>query len=337
VIPTVRTTRAHLAILLLGVTSLAGAACTPTAGPLGTPSSPNSTSEAPFVVPSIDATPGTPAPSVAMSPGTSDAATPSTLPPTAVPTSAPSTAETTIVRAYFFLGSLTGSGGLVPVLREVPQTQAVATAAMRALLVGPSPQEMAAKPAISTTIPHGTQILGLKIGGGVATVNLSREFLSDLAPPTVEQRLAQVVYTLTQFQTVTSVHFQIEGSDSYSFGYFALGSDPGRASFTAQLPAIFVDRPALGAAAGNPVTVSGTANVFEATFRVQLLGATHGLLVDRQVMASCGTGCWGDFSATIPYQVSQAQWGTLRVFDPSAKDGSQQNVTEYPVWLVPAG
>jgi germination protein M len=342
---TVRATRTPLAILVLVILALAGSACTSGAGPLGTPSTPAPTADASVPIPSIDATPGSPAPSSGLAspqPSGADGTAPATVPPstpTPVPSATPVATGTSVVRAYFFLGSLTGSGGLVPVLREVPRTEAVATAAMRALLAGPSPAEMAAKPAVSTTIPHGTQILGLKVGGGVATVNLSREFLSDLVRPTVEQRLAQVVYTLTQFETVSSVHFLIEGSDSYSFGYFALGSDPGRVNFTGLdvLPAIFVDLPAWGAAAGNPVTVNGIANAFEATFRVQLLSATRGLLVDRPVMASCGTGCWGDFSATIPYQVTEAQWGTLRVFDPSAKDGSQQDVIEYPVWLTPAG
>lgn len=54
-------------------------------------------------------------------------------------------------------------------------------------------------------------------------------------------------------------------------------------------------------------------------------------------MATAGTGTWGTFSASLPYTVAKGQWGTLRVFDTSMKDGSAQHVTEYPVWLVPAG
>ena len=54
--------------------------------------------------------------------------------------------ETMIVRAYFFLGGEPGSAGLVPVLREVPQTPAVATAAMNALLAGPTATESGERP-----------------------------------------------------------------------------------------------------------------------------------------------------------------------------------------------
>ena len=58
-------------------------------------------------------------------------------------------------------------------------------------------------------------------------------------------------------------------------------------------------------------------------------------LTDERVMASCGTGCWGTFDVTIRYAVGKAGWGTLRVFEPSAQDGSPENTTESPVWLTP--
>jgi hypothetical protein len=51
--------------------------------------------------------------------------------------------------------------------------------------------------------------------------------------------------------------------------------------------------------------------------------------------ATCGTGCWGTFMANLPYAVSSAQWGTLRVFSASAKDGTPENERVYPIWLKP--
>ena len=53
-------------------------------------------------------------------------------------------------------------------------------------------------------------------------------------------------------------------------------------------------------------------------------------------MATCGTGCRGTFDVTLRYTVSKGQWGTLRVYDPSAKDGSPEDIRDYPVWLTPA-
>jgi hypothetical protein len=152
-------------------------------------------------------------------------------------------------------------------------------------------------------------------------------------------RLAQVVYTLTQFPTIDRVRFELEGKPVRTFSSegIVLDGPVNRADYRDMLPPIFVDRPAWGASLGNPGRVSGLANVFEATFRVQLLDAKGGLLADKQVMATCGTGCWGRFETDLDYDVSKGQYGTLRVFNLSAKDGSPENVSEYSVWLTPAG
>ena len=44
----------------------------------------------------------------------------------------------------------------------------------------------------------------------------------------------------------------------------------------------------------------------------------------------------GTFDVTLRYDVDKAQWGTLRVYYGSAKDGSPQGIRDYPVWLTPA-
>ena len=192
---------------------------------------------------------------------------------------------------------------------------------------------------ITTAIPDGTQLLGVSIKNGVATVNLSTEYDSGGGTASMQYRLAQVVYTLTQFSSVKSVLFQIDGQTVTVFGSegIALDGPMGRANYYDQLPSIFVDRPAFGAAIGNPAKVSGNANVFEATFRVAILDAAGKTLVDQQVMATCGTGCRGTFDATLTYTVTKGQCGTLHVYDLSAKDGTPENVRDYQVWLTPAG
>jgi germination protein M len=334
------------AVSLLVIVALV-AACSPAVGPLGTPATPEPTADQSVPVPSDDATPDLSSPSPlepssrpsasAESPGASVTPAPTATPrPTAAP------AGSTIVRAYFVLGSFTDNAGLAPVLREVPQTKAVATAAVRALLEGPVPAEMAVSPAMYTAIPDDTTLLGVTIGDEIATVDLSKEFESGGGSESMLQRLAQVVYTLTQFPTVDGVLFELDGVPTTVFGGEGVTFPPEgrpivRKDFRDELPAIFVDRPAWGASLGNPGVVSGIANVFEATFRVELRDGAGRTLVGRQVTASCGTGCWGDFKTTLSYTVAKAQWGTLRVFDLSAKDGAIENLTEYRVWLTPGG
>lgn len=334
-----RPARAPFAIALLAAVGLVAGACTPTSGPLGTPATPPPSAEPSVEAPSSDATPDTASPSPV--PGETPTGSPGeSLEPSATPgaTATPAASGTTIVRAYFIFGSLTGNEGLVPVLREVPQTRAVATAAMSALLEGPNDAEMAGSPAMSTTIPEGTKLLGLSIRDGVATVNLSREFESGGGSASIFGRLAQVTYTLTQFSTVDSVLFQLDGKpvSLFSGEGVILDHAVGRTDYHDQLPAIFVDRPAWGAAIGNPARVAGLANVFEAQFRVRLLDGTGTVIADQPVMASCGTGCWGTYQVDLDYTVTSAQYGTLRVFDLSAKDGAEVDVTEYRVWLTPA-
>ncbi len=255
------------------------------------------------------------------------------------PTESPATspAGTMLVRAYFVLGGDPGSVGLVPVLREVPKTAQVATAAMDALLTGPTADESAER-TITSAVPAGTRLLGISIKNGLATVDLSTEFDSGGGSASMHDRLAQVVYTLTQFSTVKSVVFQIEGQTVTVFGSEGISLDGpvGRADYKDQLPAIFVDRPASGAALGNPGRVSGNADVFEATFRVTILDAAGKSLVDQQVTATCGTGCRGTFDVTLAYTVAKGQYGTLRVYNPSAKDGTPEDVRDYRVWLTPA-
>ncbi|MDO8846897.1 MAG: GerMN domain-containing protein [Coriobacteriia bacterium] len=95
--------------------------------------------------------------------------------------------------------------------RTLPYTQAVATAAMNALLAGPTAQEQATWPAISSAIPAGTTLNGVTVAGGVAKVDLSSEFESGGGTFSVTARLAQVVYTLEQFPTVDAVEFYLDG------------------------------------------------------------------------------------------------------------------------------
>ncbi len=312
------------------------AACGPSAGMFGT-IPPAQASSDPSVVQSPDVTPPSsagpsPSPSVAPSvvasgPSTAGSATPSTPGSTAAPTPTVAPAGSTVVRAYFNLPS-----GLVPVLRSVPETKGVARAAMNALLAGPDASDGST---VTTAVPSGVSLLGISISGATATVDLSSTFASGGSAASQISRVAQVVYTLTQFGNVTGVRFEVGGAAlPVPDGTGTIHTDAvGRADYRERLPAIFVDRPAWRAAIGNPARVTGVTDVFEATFRVRLIDGAGRTLVDEKVMATCGSGCWGTFDVTLQYTVPAAQWGTLRVYNLSAKDGTPEGVRNEPVWL----
>lgn len=224
---------------------------------------------------------------------------------------------------------------LVPVYRGAPETEGVGAAAVMALLEGPTSGESEGIPSISTAIPEGTRLLGIVIEDGVATVDLSGEFDDGGGTASMAARLAQVVFTLTRFPTVDAVEFHLDGEpvEVFSSEGIILDGPQAREDYYEQIPPIFVDSPAWGEIVESPVTVTGISNVFEATFQIMLTDDDGEPLYEDFVTASCGTGCWGDFSVEIPYEIDRDQFGALIVWEFSAKDGSRQNIREYPIQL----
>ncbi len=217
--------------------------------------------------------------------------------------------------------------------RSVPWTKAVASAAMRALLSGPSAGERAI--GLTTTIPSRTGLLGVEIEHGTATVDLSRRFASGGGSLSMMARLAQVTFTLTQFSTVQRVRFELDGVAVHVFGGegILLDHPVTRATYESLSPAILIERPGRAWAVRSPLRVSGTANVFEAQFSLELTDAAGRVLARRRVHASAGTGTRGSFDVRIAFSVRSAQAGTLIAFDNSPKDGSRIDVVEVPLRL----
>lgn len=104
-------------------------------------------------------------------------------------------------------------------------------------------------------------------------------------------------------------------------------------SFSPDQGGILVSGPAGGATVSSPITVGGRANVFEANVSLRLLDQDGKELATTFATASCGTGCWGDFTATLVYMVDHEQRGTIEVFQASADDGSALDMVRIPVTL----
>jgi hypothetical protein len=225
------------------------------------------------------------------------------------------------------------SGKLFVTQRTEPYGPAVGTAALHAVLSGPTAGEQAA--GLRSAIPAGTTLLSLKIAHGTATVDFSSAFESAATASTMSARLAQVIYTITQFPTVTRVQFQIDDQSRTVIGGVPVQSPQTRAMFGSYLPAITVTSPVIGDQVSSPVTVSGTADVFEAVVSVRILDAAGNEIARTFTNATCGTGCRGGYSVAVAYSVSHVEPGILQVFEVSAKDGSPANVQSIPVTLVP--
>jgi hypothetical protein len=259
-----------------------------------------------------------PAPSGSSSPSSSSPGSPSPT-PTRVVTPVPTASVRTIGLQVWFVRS----GKLFLTQRDVPATPAVGRAAVTQLLAGPSDVERRA--GVTSSVPSGTALLGLEIHDGIAFVDLDTAFRGngDITPIQV----GQVVWTIGQFSTVDQVVIKVNGAEIYE-------TPQTTDEYERFLPAISVQSPDIGETVSSPVTVSGSANVFEATVSLRILDENGHEIARGFTNATCGTGCRGTYSKSLSYHVDHEQTGTVEVFESSAKDGSPTNVVSIPVTLT---
>jgi germination protein M len=211
-----------------------------------------------------------------------------------VPSEAP-----TLVALYFLQ-----DGKVWPEQRGLVTGPAIATNTVHQLFEGTEGE-------LTSAIPAGTRLRSLSVEGGVASI--------DLEPAVTDRKaLAQLTYTLTQFDSVKRVSFN--------------GDPPvGRAAFEAETPAILVESPLAGDEVESGFEATGTANTFEATFQYELRDADDKILKKDFVTATSGSGTRGTFRFTVPYEASGP--GRLVVFEISAEDGSRTNERSIPLSL----
>lgn len=244
--------------------------------------------------------------------GGGDESSQTTAPATTATTSTESTTtgQSQLDLTVYFLRN----GRVSPVRVRLPRTEAVANAALDALLDGP--------PAgYDTAIPDGTDADVTTVDRGTAEI--------DIIDPLDGAGNAQLAYTLTSIPGVTGI--QYDGLVNPDTG--AQTDRPlTRADFERFVPPILVESPLPHDEVAPAVRVRGTASVFEATLVVELRQA--GKLVDKQtVTASEGAPGRGTFTATLRGVASGP--AALVAYSPSAEDGSQQHRVDVPVEVRP--
>jgi hypothetical protein len=217
---------------------------------------------------------------------------------------------------------------------EIPATLTTGRAALEQLIAGipnGAPEDT------FTVVPPDTEVLGLTIEKGTARVDLSRDFEDTGMGTTADGlQIPQVVYTLTQFPTVKRVEFLIEGEEVEIIGGHGIeiSGRHTRKDFESLLPPIVVFSPYPGQELGTPFTMSGVANVFEATVSYRIRDDS-GKVVDKGfTTATCGTGCYGTFSQVI--DVDAEGQVVLEVFESSAEDGRPLHMQRIPLTVQPS-
>lgn len=100
-------------------------------------------------------------------------------------------------------------------------------------------------------------------------------------------------------------------------------------------PVLVVESPSPQARVTSPITISGNADVYEATVTIIILDVSGKELVHTFTTATCGSGCRGTFDAQVPFEVSAEQPGTVRLQEDNAAGGSPIVVVDIPVTLAP--
>ena len=104
------------------------------------------------------------------------------------------------------------NGYLVPVMREIPLQDGIARATLGMMVSSPHNDMEAARLGLRTVMPEGTDI-DLDISGGAARVNLTGP-ISKLPDAAAESNMVSaIVQTLTEFDTVETVRFLINGRE----------------------------------------------------------------------------------------------------------------------------
>ncbi len=206
-------------------------------------------------------------------------------------------------------------------------------AAVEALLAGPTSAETAA--GMVTLIPAGTELLSVMISGREVRVDLTGVFGSGGGSMSVLGRLAQMVFTLTQFEGIDTVRFSLDGEPITQITGEGVGVDGvTRATFTDMAPLVLLEHPYHDETVAQPIRIAGRSNTFEATVYYEVLGVDGVKLIEGYVMATAGTGEWGTFDARLA-DLPPGTKGPLqvRVFDRSAENGEPVSVSEVRINL----
>lgn len=234
-----------------------------------------------------------------------------------------------------------------------PTDRRVAAAALELLLAGPDDDTLDGGGV--TAIPPGVTVISADLGDdGTVRVELSGEVLGDEVDPDLADRLttpaagrndpaadrarrlalAQIVFTLTQFETISRVDLVVDG-DLVAITDFLgnpIDGAAGRDAFEEVTPLILIEHPLPLETVPAVFTVSGSANTFEASLFLRLTTDDGETLLDQPVQATSGSGTRGTFAADPTFPDGTAPGAiTLLGYERSARDGSEVNLFEVPL------
>ncbi len=187
-------------------------------------------------------------------------------------------------------------------------------------------------------LPPDTSVLGIDVVDGLATIDFSREVLNANVGAAGEALgIQSIVNTLTELPEIEQVMFLVEGDlDERAqdwWGHIGLADvQPFERDLSMVWePAIWVNEPQPGIEVNSPLTVQGSARVYEATVNLRLIDRDGEVLVDTFTTATAGGPARGEFEAVLEFPAPSTGEGHIEVFWISPKDGSEQDKVNIPV------
>ncbi len=102
-------------------------------------------------------------------------------------------------------------GTLIPVTRDIPEEEGIAKAAIRSMIDNDENRESLMTLGLYPVLPKGTEILGINIKDGMAVVDFNNNLLNYKTELEERSIVAGIVYSLSEFKTITKVKILING------------------------------------------------------------------------------------------------------------------------------
>lgn len=226
--------------------------------------------------------------------------------PSSSPSSSPSPSGGVAVTVGVYYGGT--FGGRTMLYREFHRTTSdPLTGALQAMLGG------SADPDYASLWPHGTTLRSVSRAGNTVTVTLSAAPLVATPGPGLygASSVQEVVYTVTAADaTIRAVTVVYPGGQATSVV---------RAPTINVLASVWLLAPTDGSTVSSPVTLSGTASVFEATVSWEVDQTDGTVVAHGSAMAPIGAPGRGPWSTTVSLPAGTY---VAKAYAISAKDGS---------------
>lgn len=111
------------------------------------------------------------------------------------------------------------AGYVVPVTRKVDKQEGIAKAAVTALVDSTINREETEYYGIYPVLPQGTEVRGINLKEGIATIDFNDKFASYKDKAAERNIIASVVYTLTEFKTIDGVKILVNGKSVEKLKY----------------------------------------------------------------------------------------------------------------------